>query len=275
MFATVGLDIGGTKTLVRVVLPDGTIRQRKFRTGKRYGTLRDNTLAVVRDLLPRGCKVGSAAASVAAEFKDGVIVGSGNLPRLIGLNLADKLSDALDAPCDTANDCYYGALAEVVAAGQPVVYITWSTGIGGAFALNAETIYDTALGHMTIASHKEGDVLCGCGGKGHWEALAGGANIEKCYGMKAVKLSDPTWGMILTHMATGVRNTSVMFPGRLIVMGGSISLGQLDKAGRMHSLQRLVARQKATTVVPEIRLAHNGNDSCIEGALIAARRLAA
>ncbi|MEM0118556.1 MAG: ROK family protein [Conexivisphaerales archaeon] len=63
---------------------------------------------------------------------------------------------------------------------KDTLYLTFSTGLGGAAMLNDMVISGREgnsheVGHIVIDS--EGRVTCGCGGKGHWEAYCSGRGL--------------------------------------------------------------------------------------------------
>lgn len=132
-------------------------------------------------------------------------------------------------------------------------------------------ILAAAIGHTIIA--KDNGLFCGCGGPGHWEAYCGGANIERRFKIVPSRLVGSSLLTVLEDMATGIRNLSATYPGMPVVMGGSIALMLLGTDDQLGWLQEIVNALRSTAPSPELRLAHHGNDSCIEGALIAARSL--
>jgi glucokinase len=113
----------------------------------------------------------------------GVIARTPNIPGWEDFPLQQRLEDDFRAPAHLGNDANLAALGEWrFGAGQGhshLLYLTLSTGIGagvivdnrlllGAHGLAAE------LGHVTVAP--EGP-LCGCGQRGHLEAVAAGPAI--------------------------------------------------------------------------------------------------
>ena len=85
-----------------------------------------------------------------------------------------------------ANDCVTAVWGEKVfglgKGYENVVYITISTGIGGGMIVNDLLLLGKMgnaheIGHIVV--DVSGKMRCGCGGYGHWEAYASGANIPK------------------------------------------------------------------------------------------------
>lgn len=87
MDATVGLDIGGTKTLVVVELSDGSRGTLRIPTPGDYAMLLGRTAETVQQLVG-GHTIRGIGASVAGEFSGEIIVGSGNIPCLVDKCLA-------------------------------------------------------------------------------------------------------------------------------------------------------------------------------------------
>ncbi len=115
----------------------------------------------------------------------GVILEAPNLPGWVNLPLRDILQDRLGCPVAVGNDANLAALAEWrFGAGrgtQDMLYLTISTGIGGGVIMDGRLLVGhrglaAELGHMTV--DRDGP-LCGCGHRGHLEALASGPAIAR------------------------------------------------------------------------------------------------
>jgi glucokinase len=100
--------------------------------------------------------------------------------------LARPIQEALAKPVIMANDCVTAVWGEKVfglgKGYENVVYITISTGIGGGMIVNNLLLLGKMgnaheIGHIVV--DVSGKMRCGCGGYGHWEAYASGANIPK------------------------------------------------------------------------------------------------
>jgi len=82
------------------------------------------------------------------------------------------------------NDAAAAAYAESISRHcDNLVYITFSSGIGVGVIKDGNIVKfentTAELGHIFIES--EIDVLCGCGGKNHWEAFSSGVDIPNYY----------------------------------------------------------------------------------------------
>jgi glucokinase len=106
-------------------------------------------------------------------------------PAFRGAPIADPLRAALGLPAVVALDTHVAALAEqTFGAAQGAldfIYITLSTGIGGAIVAAGELIRGAdgvagEVGHLVIEIDGP---PCGCGGRGHLEAIASGVAIAR------------------------------------------------------------------------------------------------
>lgn len=98
--------------------------------------------------------------------------------------LIARLRDWLEVDYYLINDCNAAAYAEWRQAGEgrvdSLVFITFSTGIGGGAIINGRLLLGkdgnaAEIGHIVV--DYSGYMTCGCGGGGHWEAYSSGLNI--------------------------------------------------------------------------------------------------
>jgi glucokinase len=106
-------------------------------------------------------------------------------PAFRGAPIAEPLSAALGVPVVVDLDTQVAARAErefgVARGARDFVYITLSTGIGGAIVAGGELIRGAdgvagEVGHLVV---EIGGPLCGCGGHGHLEAISAGGAIAR------------------------------------------------------------------------------------------------
>lgn len=117
--------------------------------------------------------------------RSGVIISSPNLAGWTNIPLRDQLSEHFGVPVFLGNDANVAALGEWrFGAGQGtdnMIYLTISTGIGGGVIADGRLLLGARglageLGHLTIESNGP---TCGCGIKGHIEAVAAGPAIAR------------------------------------------------------------------------------------------------
>jgi glucokinase len=192
--SVLSVDLGGTKTIVAVVLTSGKIISRKY-----YLTLADEgtravlnklSSAINRSIAQARLKnaeligIGIAVAGI-LDTRKGIVTTSPNLPGWHNVQLRDVIAARSGLATYLINDASAAALGEHrFGAGRGfdnLLYLTVSTGIGGGIIINGE-LYSGAdgcageLGHMTIEADGP---QCSCGNFGCLEALASGWAIAK------------------------------------------------------------------------------------------------
>lgn len=189
----VGIDIGGTKTALAVVSPEGEIIHKvSFSTeaSKGFADFLQRLTKGYQDLLgSQGLKsqevelVGVATPGP-LDLGQGLMYDSPNL-HWGDLPLVQRIEEALGAKVNLQNDATAAAYAEYLyGAGQGnrcLVYITMSTGIGGGVVYEGSLITGAMgngaeFGHMPLVI---GGQRCGCGRQGCWEAYANGRAIAR------------------------------------------------------------------------------------------------
>lgn len=191
--AVVGVDVGGTKTLLALVDPHGGVQARRRMETPQRGPedfvrrLAGELAALLQEAGRRreevlGLGVGAPGP---LDPQSGVVFEPPNLAGWRDVPLAAMLREAAGIPTWVENDANAAALAEAwvgVGVGvRDLIYITVSTGIGGGLILNGELYHGVSgtageVGHMTV--EPEGP-LCGCGRRGHLEAVASGGAIAR------------------------------------------------------------------------------------------------
>lgn len=188
-----GLDIGGTKTVVALADSKGVpIVKESFATEPRLGA--ESLVERIKNAYERLCQeinitkeqvtLAGVACPGPLDIKRGVIVhiatmGFRNVP------IKAMLERALCIPVYLENDANCAALAEsVIGAGKgldPLVYATVSTGIGSGIIVDGKILsgaYSSAgeLGHITVEPQGR---ECPCGKKGCLELYSSGTAIAK------------------------------------------------------------------------------------------------
>lgn len=187
MEALIACDIGGTQ--IRVATFDAAsgemIQQKRIPTQAPGEKAVDRLLGLIAELWPAQGHV-RAVGAAAPGFVDpetGVIFFSPNIPGWNGLPLRATIEDRFDIPVFVGNDANLAALGEWrFGAGRGyhhVLYLTVSTGIGGGVVHNDRLLHGARglaaeVGHITV---EPDGPLCGCGKRGHLEAVASGTGI--------------------------------------------------------------------------------------------------
>lgn len=314
------IDLGGTKILASIFAPDGSIVSRsKKMTRAQHGP------DVVVERMAEAMREAAAEAGIDAKEIAAVGVGAPGpvdtkagvvrqAPNLGWENypLRDELARHLNCGVALGNDVNVAVLAEYAAGAgrgaRHVVGIWPGTGVGGGMILDGR-MYDGAwdlageVGHITI---KAGGPRCGCGGRGHLEALCSRTAIVKAIA-KAEKrgaktdLSKVTGKPILEttsgdlaralargdkvvekvlnrtakYLALGVASVANLLNPELVVLGGGVVEALGDPF--VEQVTKLVRKQPLKSVTSDLRIVPSqlGDDAGITGAALLARQLSA
>jgi glucokinase len=314
------VDLGGTKILAAVVSPDGAIVARaKKSTGKSSApeTVIDRIAACVREALetagvePSALRAVGIGAPGPVDPERGVLRTAPNLEGWHDVPLADELGRRLGVPVALDNDVRVAVLAEANAgAGRGVrnwVAFWPGTGIGGGVVLDGQILRgatNTAgeVGHITV---KAGGPRCGCGGKGHLEALASRSAIVRDIARRVKKKGEKTLLSEIArdvekakagelaeayrrgdklvvkaieraakYLGIGVANIANTVNPELVVLGGGLTeaLGEpFVRQVEQEARRRPLAAATAELQVVQSQL---GDDAGVVGAALVARRLA-
>jgi glucokinase len=232
----IGIDLGGTK-IYGVVLEDGQVlAEGKRKTPTQGGPLAvvDTMAALVGDL---GGTDGISGVGVGApgvvDPVEGTVRQAPNLPGWMEpFGVGPALSETLGGlPVAVDNDVNVGTYAEHrLGAGNGVdnfLGVFVGTGVGGGIVLDGElrrgpTGAAGEIGHMVV---RRGGRRCGCGGRGHLEAYAGRANMER----RARELDAKGRDTVLVELAPARRMTSGVFV-RALAAGDPVAIELIDEA---------------------------------------------
>ncbi|HHY88326.1 MAG TPA: ROK family protein [Chloroflexi bacterium] len=184
------VDIGGTHMRAAVFPADGSIvplAQKRIHTASIDHTPADRLIRLLEELWPVGDSVLGIGAVAPGYIDDrlGVIYDAPNIPGWVNFPLRDLLQERFHVPVVVGNDANLAALGEWrFGAGvghSNLLYLTISTGIGGGVIIDNHLLTGSRglaaeLGHVTVLP---GGPLCGCGHRGHLEALASGPAIAR------------------------------------------------------------------------------------------------
>ena len=188
------VDLGGTKILAAVVLPDGKIISRNYcltmadegpeAVSDRILFAVDRAIAQAKLKTSELIGIGIAAAGI-LDTNRGIVTTSPNLPYWRNVPLRDIVANKSGVATYMINDASAAALGEHrFGAGMGfdnMIYLTVGTGIGGGIIIDGELYSGTdgcagEVGHMTI---EVDGPQCHCGNFGCLEALASGWAVAK------------------------------------------------------------------------------------------------
>jgi len=188
----IAVDIGGTQIRAACYPSSGLEHLCLARTTTRPtaespspATAQERLMELIASVWPPDGEV--TAITVAAPGPTnpytGVVFRAPNIPAWRDLPLAQELRQRFYVPAAVGNDANLAALAEwKYGAGRGhhhLLYLTISTGIGGGIIVDDRLLLGfqglaAELGHITVIPDGP---LCGCGHRGHLEALASGPAI--------------------------------------------------------------------------------------------------
>ena len=182
-------DVGGTQIRVALFAADQNtpLKIERIPTQGDGESALDRLLGLIASIWPQDGRV--AAIAVAApgptDPYEGIVFEAANIPGWKNLPLKKHLEAQFNLPCAVGNDANLAALGEWrFGAGKGynhLIYVTVSTGIGGGIINDGKILLGVRglageIGHVTIVPNGP---LCGCGQRGHLEALASGPAIAR------------------------------------------------------------------------------------------------
>ncbi|MEO3776485.1 ROK family protein [Micromonospora sp. B11E3] len=196
MTASVGVDVGGTKTAAALVDPGGKVwHRREVPTPARSGpeAVLDAAARLAADLLGGAGTgpVGVGTAGTVDPATGSIRYATDSLPGWAGTPVADALATRLGRPVRVTNDVTAAALGECWAgAGRDrrhVLLVAVGTGLGGAVVRNGRVAAGArgAAGEVGHLPAPGAELLrCGCGRYGHLEAIASGTGLAAAYAVE-------------------------------------------------------------------------------------------
>lgn len=173
------------------------------------------------------------------DRSSGILVNPPNLPRWHNVRLAQLVSDAMGCPVHLENDAQMAAWGEFrQGAGRgtrTMVYLTWSTGIGGGIIIDGR-LFSGAHGSAGEIGHTIVDPdgpLDACGQRGCLEVFAGGRQMQAHTGESMAEIFDAAGRgdaearrlieRAATYVGIGLINLTNLVDPEMIVIGGGVS----------------------------------------------------
>ncbi|MGB4800491.1 MAG: ROK family protein [Candidatus Saccharimonadales bacterium] len=215
------IDFGGTKTLVCTLDDSGRItHEARFETPADYPDF-INQLAEQLAALPEHPSTGVMSVPGLVDQVAGTILAVGNRPWR-DCNLVADIREKTGVTLSIMNDARLAGLAEAIAVQDTyhrVLYLTVSTGIGGAFAVDGQLVreLDTLeVGKMPLFFD---------GRMQAWEDFASGRAIVGTYNQRASDITDPNiWREIADKLVLGIAPLCAIFQPEAIVFGGGAGM---------------------------------------------------
>jgi glucokinase len=188
---SIGVDLGGTNSRAAAVDEQGAILERiSIATDLASGRdqVIDDIVRNIHELRSTTGSTGLVGVGIGVpgfiRMKEGMIVGSHNLPGFDNFPVRDEISRRLGSAVILENDANAAALGEKwMGAGKSVddlVLLTLGTGIGGGIISGGRVLHGFVgmageLGHITVSPNGN---PCGCGNKGCLEKHASATAVE-------------------------------------------------------------------------------------------------
>jgi len=314
----IAVDLGATRLRVGVITDDGTVLAKYEEPTLDVLSERATEISVAEriiDIARRLCSSlnldlkSSAGVGIGSigplDIRKGCVVNPPNLPvkRII---LREYIEDKLKVKTYVVNDCVAAVWGEKILGQcreyENIVYITFSTGIGGGVIVNNTLLLGAdgnahEIGHVVVDPGDDA-IPCGCGGKGHWEAYCSGTGIPKLLNKiaekrpdyrehiqeiltvsedprivtveyfsclnRGCKICNEIFRIVSRYNAAGIATCIHYYNPEVIVLGGSIALKNRDKIMmfREYLPQYLIAGFR----VPEFKFATFEDDEVLIGA---------
>jgi glucokinase len=240
----IGVDIGGTNLRAARFAGENHTPEAKAKIPtlavKGYNTIMQRLEHVVREVAPADItQVAGIGMTVPGPLNPytGTVLTTPNMPGWDNLLLKKIMEEKLGRPVFLGNDANLAALGEwKFGAGQghkDVLYLTISTGIGGGAVCGGRLLLGaqglaTEVGHMLAVPDGP---LCGCGQRGHLEAVASGTAIGRL-AQARLRAGDGADSKIWELVSGEVGAVTGAVVGEAALAGDDFAIHQITEAGR-------------------------------------------
>lgn len=190
--ATIGIDIGGTNTIIGLADKSGWVPARTPLKTRDYKKVEMFVEEICKEIISIKEKykseyeiIGVGIGAPNGNFYKGTIEFAPNLPWKGIIEFAKMIEENIKIPVVLTNDAKAAAIGEMVYGGakgmKNFLVITLGTGLGSGFVVNGELIYGHdgfagELGHTIVfVNGRE----CGCGRKGCLETYVSATGIKR------------------------------------------------------------------------------------------------
>ena len=211
------VDIGGTKTLIALFSTHGRVIKRvKFKTSHSKPKFMADLTKNLRSFSKR--RVRSVVVAIPGTVQKNCSVLLGNRLEWGKLNLMDLLKDLFECPIYFENDASLASIYEGSFYHKKVVFLTFSTGIGGGVVDNGKLLDESA---KFEPGHKIYDFN---GKKAEWEDIAAASALENFYHIDTATELRGTEKMhdVADRISLGLNDIVKKYHPDIIVLGGPI-----------------------------------------------------
>ena len=302
----VAVDLGATNLRVAFFREERLVGKTVLRTPREPERIVETIVSVASKLASRDDVEWVGIASIGPlDLEKGEIVNPPNLP-FTRLRLRDEVGRRLKARTVLANDCVASVWGEYVygkyRGTANMGFITISTGIGGGFIVDGNLLLGSRgnaheVGHIVV--DYTSSIRCGCGGYGHWEALASGTGIPRLARLWSLKyngeglVKEAREGLVDAKkifdsarggdgfaigivnevgklLAAGIASVIASYDPEVLLLGGSVYLKNKDLLDPL--IEKYLPRYLMAGLKARIDAASFGDDEGIWGALAIAVR---
>jgi predicted NBD/HSP70 family sugar kinase len=214
-----GIDVGGTKTLVASLDEWGAIQEEvKFPTPQDYNEFIKELTETVAYLTTKDFKSCGIGIPALIDHERGIGIAFPHL-KWHNVPIQQDVETIAKCPVVLENDAKLAGLSESMLVKQysRVLYVTVSTGVGAAYIVNQHI--DQAL-----RNNESGQILLEHHGKyQRWEDFAAGSAIYKRYGRPVSDIHDErSLRTIARNIAIGLIDLIAILTPDVVVLGGSV-----------------------------------------------------
>jgi glucokinase len=226
------IDIGGSKCAVGLITDGQLAIERTWQT-----ISQEHTASLLGDVVQELRESGVHLEAAGVCFGGPVDARTGRAQRSVHVPGWEDFdwplwgTQVLSLPLAVDNDANVGALAESVCGtyrGDPLMYVTVSTGIGCGVIINGEVLHGAhagagELGHIRVSDDPR---ICSCGRTGCFERLCSGYWLGQDNGRPAQELllDEEFLRAYCKMFARGLATAVLLYDPAVIVLGGGVSL---------------------------------------------------
>lgn len=236
----------------------------RFSTQDRYREDVQTLVQAIRTVVTGRVRGMCVAVAGRVDRERGRVVRSPNIPSWDGKPLVADLRKAFGCPVVLENDAVCAALGEATygTTKGDFVFLTWGTGIGGAWVWRRS-------GRLIVAAAEPGHQRIMCAGMRALitlEQCASGDALRRRFGKASDALTIREWAEVLDGMEVGMTNALTVWCVPTVVFGGGIGVHHPERVRALHRQMRRHRDQYPMLRIPAFRLAAGGDAAGIWGA---------
>ena len=258
-----GIDIGGTKTIVASLDDNGVIQESfRFPTPQRYPDFLKELADTVDKLATKSFTAAGVGVPSKIDRAHGIAIAGGRLPWK-NVPVQKDIEALVHCPTIIDNDANLAGLSEAMLLKEfrKVLYITISTGIGTGYIVDQQI-------DPSMADSEGGEMLLEHSGKlEQWQDFASGQAIVRRFGKRASEITDNhTWRTIAHDVSLGIIDLVAVIQPDIIVLGGGVGAHYdkfksfLDEYLKTYETPLLTIPPIRQAVRPELAVVYGGFD---------------